>query len=304
MPGTTLSWAMATGVPVDVECPADLVSPTFESASSNQSTSMEKSYFLKIVEILELDRSAAEDREKRLLNRIDHLTRKVEALTNEMTALQSAQDDNGGQRRQGSPSVQKSSQKKQKRVAASSPGVPVPVAGCPQKELVRDSVEPCSSVVRTEQQDTSVTEASRVVHQMDPDAPTDAKPGKQGLSRMLPTFEEDAEGSNLWQLICTKKPTGRKAVHALFVGNLLKDCDADTLCQYVQRRVQEVGVKVQIHDCTLFPKEKGHSARLILNRTSIELVNTKEFWPSPYYSRKWNFHQVPWIWELSGYAEA
>ena len=180
--------------------------------------------------MLELDRSAAEDREKRLLNRCDHLTRKVEELTHEMTAFQSAQDDsNGGQRRQGSPSVQKSSQKKQKRVAASSPGAPVPVAGYPQKELVRYSVESCSSVVRSEQV-TSVSEASRV-HQMDPDTPTDAKLDKQGLSRMLPTFEEDAEGSKLWQLVCTKKPKGRKAV--LLVGNLRKDCDAYTLCQYV-----------------------------------------------------------------------
>ena len=110
-----------------------------------------------------------------------------------MTALQSAQDDsNGGQRCQGSPSVQKSSQKKQKRVAASSPGAPVPVAGYPQKELVRDSVEHCSSVVHSEL-DTSVTEVSRV-HQTDPDTPTDAKLDKQGLSRMLPTLEEDADG--------------------------------------------------------------------------------------------------------------
>ena len=137
--------------------------------------------------MLELDRSAAEDREKRLLNRCDHLTRKVEELTHEMTAFQSAQDDsNGGQRRQGSPSVQKSSQKKQKRVAASSPGAPVPVAGYPQKELVRYSVESCSSVVRSEQV-TSVSEASRV-HQMDPDTPTDAKLDKQGLFQNAPYF--------------------------------------------------------------------------------------------------------------------
>ena len=106
-------------------------------------------------------------------------------------------------------------------------------------------------------------------------------------SDLLSNFEEDNKDSGVWELVCERKPVGRKCV--MFVGNLPCSAVPENIAKFVTIRASEAKVNVKIYECKIFKKERSSSARLVLDAKSAVRVNSREFWPRPLYSRLWNF---------------
>ena len=75
----------------------------------------------------------------------------------------------------------------------------------------------------------------------------------------------------------------------MFVGNLPCSAVPEKIAEFVTIRASEANVNVKIYECKIFEKERSSSARLVLDAKSAVLVNSREFWPRPLYSRLWNF---------------
>lgn len=237
-----------------------------------------------IVKTLSALVSESADREVRLQNRIGELAMQIKGLNEEVVAL------------------------KESAIATAS----VPPTICPAAQQTQRTTKrkgPRSRTrTRTGQDATctgsehrSVSRSVRVGtgdtgsdHEMsseeDESSQTVGCPSVKTLKTKLPRFSEindDEADADSWQVLTSRKPTAKKSV--LFVGNLKPDITESRLTQFVVNRAKRADVDVAVHACKTFPKDGHVSARIVINKSSVELVNSKAFWPQPVYSRSWNF---------------
>lgn len=231
-----------------------------------------------IIDLLNAERSAAADREKRLLTRIDQLSLTVQELAKvSLSDGESAAIKTSGKNK-----------KTKKKAKKEEPGSTVSA----EVEEVNDSNEDQPDLAT--RNSNGHARAVRDAHQ-----PAESKSTKDKFSSLLSSFDGDSCGEGddaLWNLVTNKKPGPRKAVY--FIGNLKADETEEHLSEFVKRRAHEANMKTEVFQCTVFPSPKDKdgepttsyaSARIVIDESSSELVTHKKFWPKPVYIRKWKF---------------
>ena len=270
--------------------------------SVRQSCSTCESHFLKILEVMEMERSLAADREKRLNSKIDDLTRLVSSLKEvvmesgspaySMAAAKAVGHDET--KSKGKPRRARSSFKAGEQVQAeSAKSVRSTNAPTSQDSRAQPDLEASAATSTCEDVD-SVHEPRTQRSDLgldDPGARAEGhlKPSAaQKIVDRLKKFEDmqdDVEAS--WRLVTNTKPTQKKSV--FFVGNLLPEMQSEQLKLFIERRAADIDHPVSVFEVKIFPKESSSSARITINASSAKLVNSRRFWPAPLYSRCWNF---------------
>ena len=229
----------------------------------------------KFVVEIQRERREAADREKRLMSKISLLTRKVEELS--LKAAESSSFDHGAgiSEKVDQKTTNKKSQKNRKNRpggAATSTSTNTGTPGSHHRTTSETSVGVDSS---------SSSPESTIVSQLG----YSKNASNIAESDLLSNFEEDNKDSGVYELVCERKPAGRKCV--MFVGNLPCSAVPEKIAEFVTIRASEAKVNVKIYK--IFQKETSSATRLVLDAKCAVLVNSREFWPRPLYSRLWNF---------------
>ena len=233
---------------------------------------------LNLVETLNAFVSEARNNKVRLQRRVDELAGLVLDLRQEMKSLKEsaimAVKANTGKKT--------TKERSRSRVRYS----PAAVTPCIDQHSVSTVQEPTPQVNPSAPADAPAARVSELVESRTRKSATTIQ-----NSNLLPSFEDDKTESGLWELVCSKKPTGKRTV--LFVGNLPSDTSAEKLSEFVTTCASTVKTEVQIiiHECKIFRKESSSSARLVVNSKTAALVNSKVFRPRPVHSRQWNFEK-------------
>ena len=118
-----------------------------------------------------------------------------------------------------------------------------------------------------------------------------------GRARALPGWDsgdEDETSSNLWKLVTAKKPAKKKCV--LYIGRVSKSCTEQQLEHFILQRAEHVGEKApKVYATKIFSKSDDNdfnAARIVVDYASSQLILTRNFWPRPLYSRRWNFDRA------------
>ena len=211
------------------------------------------------------------------MSKIDLLTRKVEELSLKAAGSSAFDHGDGISEKVDQKTTNKKGQKNRKNRpggAATSTSTNTGTPGSDHRTTSETSVAVDSS---------SSSPESTIVSQLG----NSKNASNPAQSDLLSNFEEDNKDSGVWELVCERKPVGRKCV--MFVGNLPCSAVPEKIAEFVTVRASEAKVNVKIYECKIFKKERSSSARLVLDAKSARLVNSREFWPRPLYSRLWNF---------------
>lgn len=231
-----------------------------------------------IIDMLDAERSAAADREKRLQSRIDQLSLTVQELAR-------------GSLFSGEESAMKTAGKTKKSKKSKAKEGPSPTVS-EVSEIKNSNGEP-PNLDETPQ--TTPNANGPTVR----DAPNTAAPASTSrtalISTLLSSFDDHTEAKEAsWNLVTNKKPGPKKAV--FYIGKLKQNETEEHLTEFVNRRAQEAGIETEVFECKVFNKENSDgeparnvSARLMINDSSSDLITHWKFWPKPVYIRDWKF---------------
>ena len=251
-----------------------------------------------ILDLMEVDKSEAADREKRLVSRIDLLARTVKDLSGSVVTqstistptysdagnvnLSSAEGNSLAE-------VQKTKKRKKKKageISTSRKSSTTHTVRDNGVESGRDrSHLPDAQYAHPAAEDTtSLRLAQPVTRKQDRASTTPA-------SIFLPPSFEESLDDDSWKTISSKRPEPKKKV--LFVGNLRSDVTEVGLKTFIAQRLStsSPSMTVAISQCSLFKKEQSTSARIVVNARDASILLHKRFWPRPVYTRSWNFEK-------------
>ena len=225
--------------------------------------------------------SQSADRETRLLNKIDLLTKQVNALSEDVVSLKEAAIVSASV----SPQAQcqrtsKTSRRRSARKAGRAATGTNDPSNCMSTTTAHRSV--CDSVSDTDDTENSDQEATH------PAAGKGSKlqQAKRNDGRSKAILDVIADDS--WQLVSAEPPRPKKAM--LYVGNLSESCTEESLAAFVKQRSAKAGAETTVHDCSMHRAENGKvSARLMVEASALLLVVSPNFWPRPLYARPWQF---------------
>jgi len=242
-----------------------------------------------IFDLLDAERRASEDREKRLLTRIGELSRTVADLTTNMEEMKKAVDKKcpvaaiAGTKKENSKNGKSKSKSSRADLSSSKSGPGATNANTVQPDQAevegRAPDAPRVRVGGTEDPGFGGSGAS-----LEEVEATSLSPPR--FKFKFKTFEDD-DGDLSWNLVTKKKPTPPKKT--LYVGNLPDDIDEDKLKEFIAIRASEVDETVVIHDCSIQKKDGTISARLIVNKSNFKLLTARGFWLRPSYCREWKY---------------
>lgn len=228
----------------------------------------------KLGDLLELERSEAADREKRLTSRIENLNRTVVELVDVVATLQSGLEESAIAVKDASPSSSSSSSSTKGRASKKQPPKPMSTVHTAPRSTYTSYVPGGTGASVTAQPHVASTQVNVVVdRESDPVVQHVAEPtptpniagtahGRSTPGVNLSKFE-DCEDDD-WSFVCSRKPSGKKSV--LFIGNLKAGIDADSLCKFVQRRTEKAGQSVTVYGTQVFEKESSlPSTRLVVS---------------------------------------
>ena len=205
------------------------------------------------------------DREERLNNRIDDLSRQIAGLNEEVVAL------------------------RESAIASPRPAT----ADEPQRTRTPQSRR------RTRTRKGQAQDATRDQSQDATRATTDEGDVQHAGQRNLELEDDDNEPQTLdiiaddsWQLVAQEPPRAKKTV--IFVGNLGTNCSEESIKTFVKRRAEAVGSTASVHNSSIHTTQTGKvSARICIDATDLSLVTTPDFWPRPLYARPWEYRDRP-----------
>ena len=255
-----------------------------------------------ILDLMEVGKSEAADREKRLVSRIDLLARTVKDLfgsvVTQSTISTPTYSDTGNVNLSSAEGnslaeVQKTKKRKKKKaeeISTSRKSSPTHTSTVRDNgvESGRDhSHLPDAQYAHPAAEDTtSLRLAQPFTRKQDRASTTPA-------SIFLPpppSFEESLDDDS-WKTISSKRPEPKKKV--LFVGNLRSDVTEVGLKTFIAQRLStsSPSMTVAISQCSLFKKEQSNSARILVNARDASILLDMRFWPRPVYTRSWNFEK-------------
>jgi len=258
--------------------------------------------------LIGLEASKAADREQRLNTKISMLTKQLgeckdrenmllEKITGleEMFVAQSHQDDAVAKKKK--KKARKSSDSEHKERKSTDPDSEVEG---PMPARAEDHATNCvqTSIDASDQpsllQDSPPLEGDRKNETSKTSLPRSTVAGRSHTTRSsLPEWDGDSHAetnSEIWQLVCDQKPTRKKKV--FYIGSLAKDCTAQKLQDFVERRASATGLTVpKLYNITMFEKNDHKCARMIIDAASATTISTRNFWPRPLYARSWNFEK-------------
>ena len=234
----------------------------------------------RLLELLQMERSEAADREKRFLSRIDQLHTTVKELGEKVESLCDVSAEAS------SSSIGRKRRKKKQHTELE---VDVTGVRTGTESSMRTTYAPKSS--RSELNLEESQPSSRSILSLDLPAETSATESSTRTSsaaskQSLPRFEDQPEDDS-WQTVSSQKPTGKKAV--FFVGNLRNDMQEEDFKTFITKRCLSAGVSVVVHSVKLFSKSDNMSARVIISADGAKLVKSRVFWPAPVCCRAWSF---------------
>ena len=237
---------------------------------------------------MEVEKSEAADREKRLVSRIDLLARTVKDLSGSVVTqstistptysgtgnvnLSSAEGNSLAE-------VQKTKKRKRKKAGEistsrkSSTTHTVRDNGV-ESERDRSHLPDAPSAHPAAEDTTSLRLVQPVTRKQDRASTTPASISQP------PSFEESLVDDS-WKTISSKRPEPKKKV--LFVENLRSDVTEDGLKTFIAQRLStsSPSMSVAISQCSLFEKEQSTSARIVINARDASILLDKRFWPRP-----------------------
>ena len=236
----------------------------------------------RLLELLQMERSEAADREKRLLSRLDQLHTTVKELSEKVESLcdvsvEASSSSIGRKRRKKKQHTELEVDVTGVRTGTESSMRTTYAPKSSRSELSLEESQPsfCSILSLDLPAETSATESS---------TRTSSAASKQSL----PRFEDQPEDES-WQTISSQKPTGKKAV--FFVGNLRNDMQEEDFKTFITKRCLSAGVSVVVHSVKLFSKSDNMSARVIISADGAKLVKSRVFWPTLVHCRAWSFEK-------------
>jgi len=242
-----------------------------------------------IMDCMDAERSAAEDRQKRLLTRIDQLSREVKELkemqTNEITEGSSQNEKDGGE----AVAVEKKKKKaKGSRGSRAKQGDALDPVQSEHGRARPNQETSCSSSSDDPRSRSHSNEGPRAAL-ASATTSTDSNSNKfDSFSDLLGKFEEmDDEDDAPWSKVTRRKPAPKKSV--FFVGKLKKNNTAEEVKEFIKYQASKVKHPVEVFEVSIFPKAEFSSARIVVSSADAKLVTHKRFWPKPSYIRKWKF---------------
>lgn len=237
-----------------------------------------------IFDLLDSEKRAAEDREKRLMYRVSELSRTVAELRTTVEVLSTAEEKEG----LGATISAKKTKKKVPKAAKK----PAP-AGAVAQTVVQTAQ--CAASTRGDDDAPAQSSRSHAQPASDDAMPTPTSHEERSNSNpaslappSLSRFEDmPDEDDASWKLVLSTKPQVKKSV--LFVGKLEAQQTEEKLKLFVERRAAEVEHPVKVFESKIFRKEETISARLVVDADSAKLIKHKKFWPKPMYCRDWKF---------------
>ena len=125
-------------------------------------------------------------------------------------------------------------------------------------------------VMRTDTEDKSVNQSSKVTGSNMTNRPSSGEPDRDDPAYVhIPSFSDD-EDDDSWSTIVSTRPAAKRAW--FFVGNLELDTTEENISAFITSRAEKVGVDVKIHYCRIFKKEKTFSARIAVNSKAGKFV--------------------------------
>ena len=238
-----------------------------------------------ILDLIDAERSAAADREKRLLSRIDQLSQTVQGLSTAVMETNVAKIPT---------KMAEAKKTKRKKAAKTCCASIVHKSRTPSSSTSCDgfipeaagTIDEAHSTVR----DTSMPAVASACDAVISNTNT-CTPSRHSTSPLnIPNFEESLEDDS-WKTIISKQPAPKKKV--LYVGNLRPDVTEDGLKSFLSRRAATASPSsaISIFQCTVFRKIETSSARIVVNAKSLPVLRNKQFWPRPAYTRAWNFEK-------------
>ena len=253
-----------------------------------------------ILDLMEVEKSEAADREKRLVSRIDLQARTVKDLSGSVvtqsTISTPTYSDTGNVNMSSAEGNSLAEVQKLRR----------------ERRRKREKYPPAGSRVQLTLYGTTVWRASATVKPFSPARCTvrTSCSGRYNIAKSCtasyqeagqsidyasqhfpaPSFEESLDDDS-WKTISSKRPEPKKKV--LFVGNLRSDVMEDGLKTFIAQRLStsSLSMTVAISQCSLFKKEQSTSARIVVNARDASILLDERFWPRPVYTRSWNFEK-------------
>ena len=243
-----------------------------------------------ILDLIDAEKSAAADREKRLLFRVDQLSQTVQGLS---TAVM---ETNVAKIPTKMAEAKKTKRKKAAKTCCASivlkSRTPDPSSSTSCDGFIgfipeaAGTIDEAHSTVR----DTSMPAVASACDAVISNTNT-CTPSRHFTSPLnIPNFEESLEDDS-WKTIISKQPAPKKKV--LYVGNLRPDVTEDGLKSFLSRRAATASPSspVSIFQFTVFRKVETSSARTVVNAKAFPVLRNKQFWPRPAYTRAWNFEK-------------
>ena len=243
-----------------------------------------------ILDMLDAERSAAADREKRLMSRIDQLSKTIQELSTTVQEIKPDKENPSAVADDGKKRKKKKTAKhccastvpvdRTRSSSTSSNGSSQEVADAARSTIQRTCRPVATPAPSCQDSEGLVALASK----------SDAPSNNATRDVHVPHFEESVEDDS-WKTIISKQPAPKKKV--LYIGNLRPDVTEDGLQTFLSRRASTVSPSspVLLLQCTIFKKTNTSSARIVVNAKSVPMLTSKHFWPRPVYTRAWNFEK-------------
>ena len=261
-----------------------------------------------IMDMLDVERSAAADREKRLISHIDQLSRTVQELSR--SSALNIPSSGSSAITVGDSQAQSKSQRKRRHAtncptveSETNPNTVVDLQLTSSSPAQQDAAATCHIPVGSgptvpghdlsdldHHQRVGVTSNVQTASNSNSKTKTNIQTSANAASAVseanLPDVDDDSEDA-AWRLVTARKPVKKSVV---FVGNLLRDASPEQLARFVECRSSELKTPpIKILDCKVFQKQKSSSARLVVHASCSKTLLDRRFWPRPLYSRQWNF---------------